>query len=32
VINKEPDGSMAIRQVPIKPLTGAQKTIIEENA
>jgi len=32
VVNKRPDGTMAIRQVPIKTLTDEQKTIIEENA
>jgi succinate dehydrogenase / fumarate reductase flavoprotein subunit len=32
IVNKEPDGSMKIRQVPVKPQTDEQKTIIEENA
>lgn len=32
VVNKQSDGSMAIRQVPVKTHTSEQTTIIEENA
>ena len=32
VISKEHDGGMNIRQIPVKPQTDKQKTIIEENA
>jgi succinate dehydrogenase / fumarate reductase flavoprotein subunit len=32
IVSKEADGSMNIRQVPVKPQTDEQKTIIEENA
>ena len=32
VVNKQSDGSMAIRQVPVKTLTSEQSAIIEENA
>ena len=32
IVRKEEDGGMNVRQVPVKPQTDEQKTIIEENA